>query len=350
MTISRIGPDESVLFALPHSETDNSNDVIATELRLPDSESGEVQAGGPSIRVMRFGGQIESAVLCATSDTPPAEAGAAEPTEPASTCSRCVPDYSWVPYTYQQTMLSAVSYFLARQAAASAPAAFRGRQGLHVFEVGTGAGTTSGHVVQMSGGTRVAVDTVDVDPAVTAVASKCMGFEEVKAGGGVRTHLGDARELLQQLPDASTSVVMVDAFDNKNSEVMCLSNTDWAALVRRKLRPSGAVVINTWRTGPALDRYAASYFQSFTNGWLGTAPGLLNRLLVFQDEQATLPGDAEFVQALEDAAWAGAADSSAAQHEADVVAWWRAAHFTQLEAAHYRNNTVIAPYTQPCSK
>lgn len=350
MAITHVGPDESVRFSQTPSVGDSRKDVIVTELMLPDPDSGEVQAGGPSIRAMRFGGQIESSVLCASSEAPPADAGAAEPTRLTPACSRCVPDYSWVPYTYAQGMLSAVSYFLARQVAEDAPVAFRGRRELHVFEVGTGAGTMSGHLAQMHGGHPVTVDTVDVEPAVIAAASKCMGLNEVTATGGVRMHLGDARALLQQIPDASTSVVMVDAFDTKNNEAMCTSNTDWAALVRRKLRPSGAVVINSWRTGSELDRYVASYFQSFTNGWLGKAPGLLNRLLVFQDEQATLPGDDEFAHALEDAAWAGATGGSAAQYEADVVAWWRAANFTKLEAEHYRDNTDIPPFTQPCSE
>jgi hypothetical protein len=243
---------------------------------------------------------------------------------------------------------------------------------------------------------------------VKEAALQCLGLASasLRTAAAVHLHLGDAKQVMARnevVPDHSLDAVLVDVFDTEGNEPNCITNVDWAHLVKTKLkdwhreeegacsaatmsdaalpqeacpdadltrqqqRGGGVVVVNTWMKGLPLRRLISTYLQSFHYGWLGRSPGLGNTILVFQDGVATPPTQQE-VHALLVGVGVGSSAVPAAAARGmmalppSVSRWWRSAQFALVNstggagsaangAAAGRGGTAASPFTaadRPC--
>jgi spermidine synthase len=111
------------------------------------------------------------------------------------------------------------------------------------------------------------------DAGLVEVARRYLGLRTTPA---LRVRIGDARERLAERPDASADVVVGDAFDG----VMVpphLATTEFAAEVRRVLRPEGMYILNVIDGPPlrASRTAAATLLAAFPHVALSTAHDLL---------------------------------------------------------------------------
>jgi predicted membrane-bound spermidine synthase len=84
------------------------------------------------------------------------------------------------------------------------------------------------------------IDVVEIDPAVTRVARRFFGLPRQSS---IRTIHADARWFSMTAPASSYDVIFIDAF-NDLSVPYHLTTREYAATLKRMLRPGGAVVAN----------------------------------------------------------------------------------------------------------
>lgn len=110
--------------------------------------------------------------------------------------------------------------------------------GIDVLHVGGGACALPRYVAATRPASRQLV--FELDAGVVALAREQLGL---RAGPRLRVKVGDAADLIRARRDASADLVIGDAFDGPHVPAR-LSGPDFAAEVRRVLRPAGVYALN----------------------------------------------------------------------------------------------------------
>lgn len=125
-------------------------------------------------------------------------------------------------------------------------------------------------VVGLGGGTlpmflrkyypNAAIDAVDIDPEVVAVARKFFGFRE---DARMQAHVGDGRQFIEKLRQPY-DVIFLDAF-GADSIPTQLTTQEFLQAVRRAVAPGGVVVGNLWGrvSNPLYDSMVRTYQEVF---------------------------------------------------------------------------------------
>ena len=128
-----------------------------------------------------------------------------------------------------------------------------------ILVVGLGGGTLPTALAELLPG--VAIDVVEIDSAVTAVAERFFGFEP---GPTMRVVVQDARVFTRRAARASEryDLIMLDAFhgDYIPEHLMTL---EYLRETRALLTPRGVVAANTFRGTRLADHESETYFQAF---------------------------------------------------------------------------------------
>ena len=117
-------------------------------------------------------------------------------------------------------------------------AAARARQRARVLCLGAGGAVSVRQFAEAYPG--VAIDLVDVDPCVFALAREWYGLGEIPR---VTAHVADAFAFVEQAPERAWDVVLVDAYDAREAPRSVVSRAFFQH-VRRVLRPGGAMAFN----------------------------------------------------------------------------------------------------------
>ena len=117
-------------------------------------------------------------------------------------------------------------------------AMFPATSALDAFQVGGGPCTLARYLVATRRRARVRV--VERDAGVVAISREHLMLDQVPR---LRVQVGDGREALAALPDASQDLVVVDAFVGLMAP-HALSTAEFMAGVRRVLRPGGLHAMN----------------------------------------------------------------------------------------------------------
>jgi spermidine synthase len=110
--------------------------------------------------------------------------------------------------------------------------------GVDVLHVGGGACALPRYVEATRPRSRQLV--LELDPGVVALAREHFGL---RAGPRLRVKVGDAAELIGHRADASADLVIGDAFDGPHVPAQ-LTGAEFAAQVRRVLKPAGVYALN----------------------------------------------------------------------------------------------------------
>jgi spermidine synthase len=116
-------------------------------------------------------------------------------------------------------------------------------------------------------------DVLERDPGVVALARERLGL---RPSPRLRVRIGDAAALLPARPARSADVVIGDAFDGPDVPA-ALAGAEFAAAVRRVLRPAGVYVLNVI-DAPPLDvarAHAARLADAFAHVAAIAPPGVL---------------------------------------------------------------------------
>lgn len=143
------------------------------------------------------------------------------------------------------------------------------RAPLDVVAVGGGGFTLPRWIAATRPGSRSRV--LEVDGGVVDVARERLGL---RTSPGLRVTVGDARMTMRRQSSASADVVIGDAFGTL-SVPWHLATTEWAAEVRRVLRPGGLYALNVidFRPLELLRAEAATLLDGFADVRLVTLPG-----------------------------------------------------------------------------
>lgn len=123
----------------------------------------------------------------------------------------------------------------------------------------------------------VAVDAVEIDPAVVAAARRDFGYRD---GDGVATHIQDARVFVRAQAKAGVryDIVVLDAFD-KDYIPEHLLTQEFLTQVRQVLAPGGAIAANTFARS-ALRAHEQATYQVVFGPLLEIAVDSGNRILL----------------------------------------------------------------------
>jgi spermidine synthase len=113
----------------------------------------------------------------------------------------------------------------------------------------------------------------ELDPGVVVVARE---HQRLRTSPRLRVRIGDAADLLHAKPDRCADLVIGDAFDGPHVPAR-LSGPDFAAEVRRVLRPAGVYALNVIDV-PPLDEaraHAATLRAAFAHVLWIAPPGVL---------------------------------------------------------------------------
>ena len=113
----------------------------------------------------------------------------------------------------------------------------------------------------------------ELDAGVVALAREHLGL---RASPRLRVRVGDAAELVRARPDRSADLVIGDAFDGPDVPAR-LSGPEFAAQVRRVLRPAGVYALNVIDLPPldAVRAHAAVLGDAFAHLARIAPPGVL---------------------------------------------------------------------------
>ena len=142
-------------------------------------------------------------------------------------------------------------------------------------------------VVGLGGGTlptflrkyypRAAIDAVDIDPDVVAVAKKYFSFRE---DDRMRAHVEDGRRFIERATDPY-DVIFLDAF-GLDSVPPQLTTQEFLRAVRRATKPGGVVVGNLWgpRSNPLYDAMVRTYQAVFEELFILNVRAADNKILL----------------------------------------------------------------------
>jgi len=116
-------------------------------------------------------------------------------------------------------------------------------------------------------------DVLERDPGVVALARERLGL---RPSPRLRVRIGDAAALLPGRPERSADVVIGDAFDGPDVPA-ALASGEFAAAVRRVLRPAGVYVLNVIDAPPlgVARAHAATLAGAFAHVAAIAPPGVL---------------------------------------------------------------------------
>ncbi len=142
-------------------------------------------------------------------------------------------------------------------------------------------------VVGLGGGTlpmflrkyypQAAIDAVDIDPDVVAVAKKFFSFRE---DDRMRAHVEDGRKFIEKTTDPY-DVIFLDAF-GLDSVPPQLTTQEFLQAVRRATKPGGVVVGNLWgrRSNPLYDSMVRTYRAVFDELFILDVQAADNKILL----------------------------------------------------------------------
>jgi spermidine synthase len=124
---------------------------------------------------------------------------------------------------------------------------------------------------------QAAIDVVDIDPDVVAVAKKYFGFRE---DATLKAHAADGRKFVEQA-QKPYDIIFLDAFGS-DSIPYHLATKEFLVAVRAKLAPGGVVVGNVWsRNANALyDSMVRTYQEVFDELYIFDVPQAWNQILI----------------------------------------------------------------------
>jgi spermidine synthase len=143
--------------------------------------------------------------------------------------------------------------------------------GIDAVHVGGGAFALARYVAATRPRSRQEV--LELDPGVVGLAREHLGLRPSRR---LRVRVGDAAQLLRARADRSADLVIGDAFDGPDVPAQ-LAGPDFAAEVRRVLRPSGVYALNVIDVPPleAVHAHDAVLRAAFPHvAWVGP-PGVL---------------------------------------------------------------------------
>lgn len=156
-------------------------------------------------------------------------------------------------------------------------------QAQRVLVVGLGGGTIPSFLRRHF--PELAIDVVELDPAVFEVAQRYFGFRE---DARMRVVIADGREFL-----ASSSqpydLVFLDAF-GRDSVPYRLTTQEFLEITRRAVTPRGAVVSNLWsrQTNRLHDAMVRTYQEVFAEVDLHPVPQAGNEILIARPQRTSL--------------------------------------------------------------
>jgi spermidine synthase len=122
--------------------------------------------------------------------------------------------------------------------------------GVDALHVGGGAFALPRYLAATRPASRSLV--LEIDPGVVALAREHLGL---RPSPRLKVRIGDAADLVRELPDRSADLVIGDAFDGPHVPAR-LSGPDFVAEVRRVLRPSGVYALNVIDVPPLEEAHA----------------------------------------------------------------------------------------------
>jgi spermidine synthase len=143
--------------------------------------------------------------------------------------------------------------------------------GIDALHVGGGACALARYVEATRPRSRQLV--LELDPGVVALAREHLGL---RASPRLRVKVGDAAELIAHRADASADLVIGDAFDGPHVPAQ-LAGAEFAAQVRRVLKPAGVYALNVIDVPPleAVPAHSAVVQTRFEHVVWVAPPGVL---------------------------------------------------------------------------
>jgi spermidine synthase len=144
-----------------------------------------------------------------------------------------------------------------------------------VLIVGLGGGTVPSFLHKHY--PRTAIDVVDIDPDVLAVAKQFFGFREDSL---MRAHVADGRKFIEDCRDPY-DVILLDAF-GPDSTPYHLATREFLQAVRRALTPKGIVAGNVFSEGlnPLYSSMVRTYQDVFREVYILDVSGAGNKILI----------------------------------------------------------------------
>ena len=159
-----------------------------------------------------------------------------------------------------------------------------------ILMIGLGGGT-----LPMALGTllpRASIDSVDIDPAVLAVAERFFGY---RTGPRQRVTIGDGRAVVEDAvaQGRQYDMVLLDAFDVDYIPPR-LMTVEFFRQIRRLLAPGGVFVANSFTLSPHYERESATYAAVFGEFFNLRSSMEGNRVVIATGD--ALPGDDALAQ------------------------------------------------------
>jgi spermidine synthase len=136
---------------------------------------------------------------------------------------------------------------------------------------------------------RVAIDAVEIDPAVVRLADE---FFDVRTGGSVRIHTADGVAFVESAPAGSYDVIFMDAFLRPSDDTdetgvpMALKTQAFFGRMRQALAPGGVVAFNVNEHDGMADDIA-DVAAAFDDVAIYRAPPANNRVVIASDGATT---------------------------------------------------------------
>ncbi|HEX2828503.1 MAG TPA: fused MFS/spermidine synthase [Burkholderiales bacterium] len=140
---------------------------------------------------------------------------------------------------------------------------------------------------------NAAIDVVDIDPDVVAVARQFFGFREDE---NLHAHVGDGRKFVEGVREPY-DVVFLDAFGTRNVPPH-LTTIEFLRAVKRSVKPTGIVIGNIWgrASNPLYDSMVRTYQEVFDDLYIVDVPGTTNKIVLALARKQPLER-AQFAQA-----------------------------------------------------
>ncbi len=124
---------------------------------------------------------------------------------------------------------------------------------------------------------KMAIDVVDIDPDVVAVAKRFFGFRE---DATMRAHVADGRRFIEQR-GGRYDVIFLDAFGSENIPYH-LATREFLQAVRRALTPKGIAVGNVWSSSSnrLYDSMVRTYQDVFDQLYIVDVRDAGNKILI----------------------------------------------------------------------
>ncbi len=142
-----------------------------------------------------------------------------------------------------------------------------------------------------------AIDVVDINPRVLAVATRYFGFTEDER---LRAYISDGREFIEKQQPSTYDAIFLDAF-GATDVPRHLTTREFLLAVRRATVPSGVVIGNVWRRGsnPLYDAMLETYREVFGSLFVLDVAGDVNAMFLALPRQRAVT-EAQLARAARD--------------------------------------------------